>query len=392
MQEDFHYYATYCAAYLAGFSHEESMDICYSAQLVDHCSKTLLRKIKAPLLAATTQLQGELMDARTSVIGIQDITRIWSSFHFLPYDLYAKPEGKRFSRVYLDKYRLLCGPNGELIADTVELAKNKSLQSIGVAMHILADTWAHRYFAGTPSLVINNVGDNIFEIYHDGGEEKRRKVNFNHNPKSPDNIEKCVYTNTFFQQSEIAIMNLGHGRCGHLPDYSFIKYAYLPMWMNYEEIVKDNVADYYNAFCQMVYAMKYLRGEREFFKLNQYETDLLLMYEEKIKAILSNRQLIASEDWKEFGESLSGKQIEDFDLNKYQKEYIDADKKEKENTFLGQFFHASLAQKSMVTNRIFKSGNLLAGFSVNYNGHSFRGISDFKALIDVVANGEEKNS
>ena len=33
MQEDFHYYATYCAAYLAGFNHKESMDICYSAQL-----------------------------------------------------------------------------------------------------------------------------------------------------------------------------------------------------------------------------------------------------------------------------------------------------------------------------------------------------------------------
>lgn len=44
MQLDFHYYATYCAAYLAGYSHEESMEICYSAQFVDHCSKTLLRK------------------------------------------------------------------------------------------------------------------------------------------------------------------------------------------------------------------------------------------------------------------------------------------------------------------------------------------------------------
>ena len=42
MQKDFHYYATYCAARLAGFSHEEGMEICYSAQLVDWCSRTFL--------------------------------------------------------------------------------------------------------------------------------------------------------------------------------------------------------------------------------------------------------------------------------------------------------------------------------------------------------------
>jgi hypothetical protein len=35
MQLDFHYYATYAAATLAGYSHEESMAICYSAQFVD---------------------------------------------------------------------------------------------------------------------------------------------------------------------------------------------------------------------------------------------------------------------------------------------------------------------------------------------------------------------
>ena len=59
MQKDFHYYATYCAAFIAGYSHEESLDIAYSAQFVDLCSRTLLSKLKAPLSAATTQLQLE---------------------------------------------------------------------------------------------------------------------------------------------------------------------------------------------------------------------------------------------------------------------------------------------------------------------------------------------
>ena len=66
MQKDFHYYATYCAAVLAGYSHEESMQICTSAQFVDLCSRTLLIKLKAPLAAATTQLTMEMANARIS--------------------------------------------------------------------------------------------------------------------------------------------------------------------------------------------------------------------------------------------------------------------------------------------------------------------------------------
>ena len=116
MQEDFHYYATYCAAYLAGYSHEESQDICYCAQLVDLCSTTFLSKIKAPIKAATTQLQLELMETRTDTSGLQNITRIWSSFHFLPRDLYAVRA--KAPKKYLDKYRLICGTNSDLLVET----------------------------------------------------------------------------------------------------------------------------------------------------------------------------------------------------------------------------------------------------------------------------------
>ena len=89
MNQEFHYYATYCAAILAGYSHQESEAIGYSACMVDFCTGTLLSKLNAPLNAATTQTQIELVDAWTDMIGLQDITRIWSSFHFLPVDLYG---------------------------------------------------------------------------------------------------------------------------------------------------------------------------------------------------------------------------------------------------------------------------------------------------------------
>ena len=179
MQEDFHYYATYCAAYLAGYTHEESMDICYSAQFVDLCTKTLLSKLGAPQDAATTQLQLELADVRTDILGLQDITRIWASFHFLPGDLNAKTE-KKFGKRFLRKYRLICKPNGELLRDTVNLAKGRGVQAVGLAMHILADTWAHRYFAGTPSLAINNTNYYFYEYVPDGDGFRERKIDFNH--------------------------------------------------------------------------------------------------------------------------------------------------------------------------------------------------------------------
>ncbi len=386
MQEDFHYYATYAAAIIAGYSHEDGLDIAYSAQFVDLCSRTLLNKIKAPEGAATTQLQLEMMDARTDLIGLQDITRIWASFHFLPGNLYAEVEAG--SKRYKDRYRLICNPNSVLVRETVQLAKNKPVQAAGVAMHVLADTWAHRYFAGTPSLVINNTNHYFYELLPD---EKwgvsERKIRFRHSPSTPDDLEAGLYTNSVYQPNENSIMNLGHGRAGHLPDYSFMRYKYLPAWGRYREIIKDNPTDYMHAFTQMVHALKFLRGVEPLFKTGQYDFDAISPWREEIVAILTKRQLDACADWKAFGEKLSGETIEDFDMNKYQAEYVDAPKKEKDDTFLGKFILAALAQKSMVTSRIYSSGNLLAGYSTKAHGSKVPGIRDFQLLMNYLRRG-----
>ena len=387
MQKDFHYYATYCAALLAGYSHTESAEICYSAQLVDCCSRTLLEKLKAPKAAATTQLQLELANAGTDLHGLQDITRIWSSFHFLPYDL--KADISRSTRLYRNKYRLICKPNGRLIPDTIALAKGKGTQAVGIAMHILADTWAHSGFAGTPSLVINNTNPYFYELLPGADGFTERPVRFRHNPGATDDPEKGYYANSIYQGSETSIMNLGHGRAGHLPDYSFIRYKYLPAWGNYAEIIKDNPSDYYHAFCQMIYAMKYLRGGFPVFETGTYDTEAVSPWEEEIQQILTKRQLDACADWKALGEKISGRNLEDFDLEKYQAEYLDSAEEEKDRTFLGAFFIAAMAQKSMVTNKIYKSGSLLAGFSIDYAEKGFRGIRDYRKLIEQFREAKE---
>ena len=388
MQLDFHYYATYCAAYLAGYSHEESLRICYSAQFPDNCTRTFLAGVKAPVSAATTQTAVEMADANTDPVGLQDITRIWASFHFLPYDLNAdvKKGGKR----YKNKYRLICNPNGELLRETINLARNKSLEAVGMAMHILADTWAHRYFAGTPSVVINNTNSFFYEVLEQNGEWTERPVVFKHTPG--ENIEKCSYINSLDSDSEISVMNLGHGRAGHLPDYSFIRYKFMPAWNDNEFIYKDNPEDYYHAFCQMIYAMTYLRGGADTFETGVYATETAKPYEEEIHQIIEKRQLDACADWKAFGEKLSGKEIPDFNVDFFRCEYENASAEKKDDTGLGRFILAALAQKSMVTNRIYRSGSLLAGYSMEYDGRDV-GIKDYLKLLAHRRNrkrGEDK--
>ena len=380
MNSDFHYYATYCAAQLAGYTHEESLDIAYSDRFVDLCSKTMLSKLKAPAAAATTQLPIEMMDIRTDVIGLQVITRIWSSFHFLPGNLYAEPP-KRCSKRYKNKYRLICKPNGELLKETVKLAKGKSMQAVGLAMHVLADTWAHQNFAGTPSLVINSTNRYFYELFPSENGYTEKKITFRHSATSPDDLDNSIYTSSLFSNSENSIMNLGHGRAGHLPDYSFIRYKYLPAWGNYEEIIKDNPSDYTHAFYQMVYAMKFLRGVYESFETETYDAEVDENVKEEVKRIINTRQLNSSDDWKALGEKLSGREIESFDADKYLSQYREADKNSKGDTFLGKFILSALAQKSMVTNKIYNSGNKLAGYSIDYDDKGIKGIRAFKSLV-----------
>lgn len=389
MQIDFHYYATYCAAIVAGYDHEESLAVCTAAQYVDCCTKTALRKMKAPLSAATTQSQLEMAELRPGILTLQDITRIWASFHFLPGDLQAKKP--HCARRYLNKYRMICQPNSELMLETLRQAQRIGTpQAAGIAMHILADSWAHRYFAGTPSFVINNVTSEIYELLPEENGVVSRKINFRHRVSGADDPEAGVYTSTILQFSEQSVMNLGHGRVGHLPDYSFIRYRYLPAWGEYEEVVKDNPREYLCAFAQMVYALRWLRGREDELRMDTYAWESIEPLRPAIERILSRRQLLAAEDWKALAKTLSGQDVPDFSAEAYEKAYLAAPEEEKDRTAPGRFIYAALAQKSMVTKRIFDTGSLLAGLSVDYFRFGFKGQKDFLKLIERLKGGRRQ--
>ena len=87
-----------------------------------------------------------------------------------------------------------------------------------------------------------------------------------------------------------------------------------------------------------------------------------------------------------FGEELSGCEVIPFDIDQYQAEYRNASKDFKDDTSFGRFMLAAMRQKSMVTNAIFESGNMLAGFSVDYLKKGFRGIKDFEKIVKNIKN------
>ena len=53
----------------------------------------------------------------------------------------------------------------------------------------------------------------------------------------------------------------------------------------------------------------------------------------------------------------------------------------KSKTLIGRFILAAMSQKSMVTNRIYRSGNRAAGYSIDIGGKGFRGIKDYARLL-----------
>jgi hypothetical protein len=132
----------------------------------------------------------------------------------------------------------------------------------------------------------------------------------------------------------------------------------------------------------MIYAIKYLRDEHEDFVVNTYDEEAVADIKDEIDTILRKRQVDSCADWQAFGQKISGREVPDFNIDAYEKEYMEASEEDKPKTWMGQFLHAAIAQKSMVTNRIHKSGSTLAGISVE-------AVKEEDALVaNAVATGE----
>jgi len=359
MNLDFHYYGTYSAARLAGYERAEAEVIAYYAQFVDECAKDFLTTNKVKDGIPTVQSNGEIARMTLDVHKftkkeLKEAAEAWGCFHFLPGNTKGEIAAVNMSDKERPVFKRLCLPCSELAIKTVKNAKlNGTLPGIGMAMHVLADTWAHCNFAGIPAKFINDASGKVCKLDKDNNIIS--ELLFTWDPFA-DNLTKdhysCTPPNPLRDQG---ILYLGHGRMGHLPDYGFLKYSYYPLWKNGEVEIKDNPDYFMKAFCQMIAALQYIRGnktdftDRDFAKLGK-DT------ENRIQSIINTVKLDTSNEWKDFiknylsvdDETAGG--LGDFNNMKCVGEYASASDKKQTNLY--KFFEAAKDHKDFVTREV----------------------------------------
>lgn len=304
MNKDFHYYATYLAALLAGFSKEETDIIAYAAQFVDDCTKSSKPDSAPDRVTCMTTKEMVEMNAKPSSWSRNDkraFYEIWQCFHFLPgnefytnsYNKDAAKGKSHFTEYDNELFRKMCLPNSIAVKEMIEDVKNyyntsNYLHMIGLRMHVLADTWSHQNFLGTPKWCINDIDTDNVEIEADG-QWKKASLSVTNS----DNLSELKFKNTPVMPSYESVSYLGHGRIGSIADYGCLKFRYKAFWNDgVTYIERDNVEIFSKAFHQMYYAMKCIR-ENTPFNVNYIPVD----FESNIKQVLRVRKLDQSEEW-----------------------------------------------------------------------------------------------
>lgn len=292
MNKDFHYYGTYVAARLAGYNFDEAQIVAYAAQYVDDSVSSMLdrRYLKGLKPIPTSQTLKEISDNNGLLTWnenfLNQTARIWPVFHFLPGNLEGKEvydgpmsdSGPSYNWDFDDEskeqFRLMCLPNSPILVNMINnKSTSETLQGIGIKMHVLADSWAHKYFAGIPAWFIN-------QTYN--YENKTAKF------KNPISVPDLLAYNS--------LMYLGHGSAGHWPDLPYMKYSYTPRWT--KEKLIDNPADYLLAFRQMVKVLYSIKGDNNY---NAYDYEVLSPKTETILIqILNTQKDDQSDTWKKY--------------------------------------------------------------------------------------------
>lgn len=221
MHKDFHLYGTYLAARLAGKNVDEAQKIAYAAQAVDDFT-----------YGGYASCQN-LDDILTEDIDV--LKCYWSIFHFLP-------DGSNMDSQDTAERKYIACPHGYfygLIETAVRNGASRGdedhLALAGAAMHIIADTYAHKGFSGIPSSL------NIVEDLQMCGKQDLGIIDSN-------NRHVPVICAKMFQKCSI-----GHGTAGNAPDISWVDLKYCQSGRTVKrdnaEVFADAFADMYKILC-----------------------------------------------------------------------------------------------------------------------------------------------
>ncbi len=264
MHKDFHLYGTYLAARIAGFEHLDASKIASAAQAVDDFSyeseyKSVQKDGIYNMFLDGMRYRKDDPDYYKKMKSCPErylVRSLWTCFHFLPGQMDA-PDIELGSEKLRAESKYITRPSGKLYdylktmllsyrgnIPTVLEEKDDVFARIGVALHVLADTYAHEGFCGMDSQL--NIARNIkvTDINEDLG------VFIASTRHAPVKLAKVL-----------DFASIGHGTAGHIPDISWITYDI--EYMNQSErktIRKNNPEIFAKAFAEITCILRHICG------------------------------------------------------------------------------------------------------------------------------------
>ncbi len=282
MQIDFHHAATYVIARFAGFDHGHADTIAHCAQYVDDATNGGTILFENHAMYARISSAHKMLDYRNFEALANH--QVWIPFHFLPGNG-GKPAGKNPDGKFIEK--IICRPNSYVARDMVRACIKQQdtpygLHRLGVTMHVYADTWAHKGFAG-----INHKVNDI------------RALDDNDDP-DPTLLGRLT---DFFGDSIDQITSkfvggalpLGHGAVLTYPDRPFLKWHYIDH--NNEKVVRDNPEEFMKAAQEMCKAMRRFQAKDPDANVKGLEASDREKFEELIVGITEEDGEKRHEEW-----------------------------------------------------------------------------------------------
>lgn len=204
MQLDFHHAVTYVVARLAGMAHSDAVIVAYSAQYVDDATNKGTVRFTDGTRFERIASAHEITQIEKNLFNALDFS-VWVPFHFLPGNNGAQA-GQEGNIPKIQK--LLCQPDSPIANEMIQSMMGSkqapnALHRLGITIHVYADTWAHRRFAGIRNEV--NQASSISYQNMDGGDAMLEAV----------------------KAKVGAMLDLGHGGVGTAPDLPFLEWSYV---------------------------------------------------------------------------------------------------------------------------------------------------------------------
>ena len=267
MNKDFHLYATFLAAKLAGYSTIHAKEIAFAAQMVDDFDET-----HSKTCHTVTGMAGKMLEAWKDTYfsgnnsSALDISDTWMPFHFIP----MRPIPVNMAGNTSEAFACGCGnPMAEvcefMIPKNSEEQAALSLTRIGITMHVLADSFAHSGFAGITCYnprIAEQISVEILDC----------REGLSASDHAPVAMSSLLQGTSYY----------GHGSAGHIPDLSWAKYYY--GWKGGNQgstFTRNNPNDFASAFEKMVHYLVRYRNHLPLAEAVSYRTEDVREYLER---------------------------------------------------------------------------------------------------------------